>query len=264
MNEKSVLQTQVTRDHFIVYAGLLLIFLVGWASMGYMAWAMQHMDVVDMWMPPRLEVRSWQLHDFAMLFSMWAVMMIAMMTPSIAPMVSLFVTVNHNKHQIEQAYVPTFIFLLGYLFAWVIASALISVLQYLLHVTDLLNPMMDSRSFLLSGSILIVAGIYQWTPLKDSCLTVCRTPLSFLMTRWRDGAVGAIRMGFEHGIYCVGCCWALMAIMFAVGVMNFLWMIIIAFFVLIEKVSPFSPYLFRFLSGLALVFWGVFWLWLQP
>lgn len=259
MSTDSIPANYFSRDYWIVYTCLLTICLLGWGYMGYMGWAMQHMDMVDMWMPPRGGTRPWELYDFWMLFVMWAVMMMAMMTPSILPMVSLYVTVSHNKKIKSQAYTPTLIFLIGYLIAWTLFSVGISIVQYSLHITGLLNPMMDSRSYLLSGGALIVAGIYQWTPWKDACLEQCRSPLHYLMTSWRDGGWGTIRMGFHHGFYCIGCCWALMAVMFAVGVMNILWMVIIAFFVLAEKISPLSAKYLRTVSGLGLVTWGGYW-----
>ena len=253
-----------TRDHWIVYAGVIVLFSLGWGYMAYMGWAMQNMHVVDMWMPPRAGTRAWTLYDFWMLFAMWGVMMIAMMVPSVMPMVTLHVTVSQSKRARGQHYVPTYIFLLGYLIIWIVFSIVISCVQYPLHTNGLLNPMMDSRSYLLSGGILVMAGIYQWTPLKDACLHQCRTPLNFLMNHWREGRSGAIKMGMHHGLYCVGCCWALMAVMFAVGVMNVLWMIAIAAFVLIEKISLFSALLFRVVSGLGLMAWGAYWLSLYP
>jgi predicted metal-binding membrane protein len=119
--------------------------------------------------------------------------------------------------------------------------------------------MMDSRSYLLSGLVLIVAGIYQWTPAKDACLTTCRSPLGFLMTQWREGNMGALIMGIRHGVYCVGCCWALMLVLFGVGVMNMLWVLLITAFVVVEKILP-APGPVRFVSGLGLVCWGGYWL----
>ena len=264
MVNSSFQQNYFTRDHIIVYGGLTVLFLMGWAYMGYMAWAMQNMDVVEMWMPPMTDTRAWELYDFWMLILMWVVMMIAMMTPSILPMVSLFVTVSRRKREKDQTYVSTLIFLGGYLIAWVLFSVVISLVQYPLHLGGWLNPMMNSRSYLLSGGILVLAGLYQWTPFKDACLKQCRTPLNFLMTCWREGNSGAIRMGLLHGFYCIGCCWALMAVMFAVGVMNVLWMMVIAIFVLAEKISRFSALLFRVISGTVLVIWGVYWLSLYP
>ena len=260
MAPEAIKQNYFSRDHWIVYSAMLALCLSAWGYMGYMGWAMQHMDVVDMWMPPRSGTRAWELYDFWMLFFMWTVMMIAMMTPSVLPMVSMYVTVTGSKKSKGQAYTPTIIFLSGYLIAWTLFSVAISIAQYPLHVVGLLNPMMDSRSYLLSGIILVLAGIYQWTPWKDACLEQCRSPLHFLMTSWREGKWGAVRMGIHHGIYCVGCCWALMAVMFAVGVMNVMWMLVIAFFVLAEKISPFSSKYIRIISGIGLVTWGGYWL----
>ena len=260
MRAKSIRLNYFSRDHLIVYMAMLTLCFVAWGYMAYMGWAMQHMDTVEMWMPPRSGTRPWQLYDFWMLFVMWSVMMIAMMTPSVLPMVSMYMTVAQSKKSKGQAYTPTIIFLLGYLIAWILFSVIISIIQYPLHVTGLLNPMMDSRSYLLSGTILIFAGIYQWTPWKNACLQQCRSPLQFLMTSWHEGKWGAVRMGIHHGTYCIGCCWALMAVMFSVGVMNVMWMIIIAFFVLAEKISPVSAGYIRFISGVGLVVWGGYWL----
>ena len=264
MSDYSIKHNYFSRDHCIVYAGMFVVCLLGWGYMAYMAWAMHNMDIVDMWMPPRAGTRAWLPYDFYMLFMMWTLMMIAMMTPSVLPMVSMYVTVKKSKKTRGQAYAPTFIFLLGYLLAWTLFSVVISIAQYPLHTSGLLNPMMDSRSYLLSGAILLLAGVYQWTPWKDACLEQCRSPLHYLMTRWREGYVGAMRMGLHHGIYCIGCCWALMVVMFAVGVMNVLWMIAIAFFVLAEKISPVSAKYLRMISGLVLVVWGSYWLSLYP
>ena len=264
MTHKAIKLNYFSRDHLIVYSAMLGICLSTWAYMGYMGWAMQNMHIVDMWMPPRSGTRSWQLYDFWMLFFMWTVMMIAMMTPSVLPMVSMYVTVTRSKKSKEQSYTPTIIFLCGYLIAWTLFSVAISIVQYPLHVASLLNPMMDSRSYMFSGVVLVIAGIYQWTPWKDACLEQCRSPLHYLMTSWREGKRGAIRMGMHHGAYCVGCCWALMAVMFAVGVMNVMWMLVIAFFVLAEKISPVSSRYIRIISGVGLVVWGGYWLSLYP
>ena len=135
---------------------------------------------------------------------------------------------------------------------------MVSLFQWPLHERGLLDPMMDSRSYLLSGGILIIAGIYQFTPLKDVCLNQCRTPLGFIMTAWKDGNMGALKMGLHHGLFCVGCCWALMLILFAVGVMNMLWVILITIFVLLEKVLPFSPSASRMITGMGLIIWGCY------
>ena len=245
------------REYLIVGGGLAAIALMGWAYMVYMAWAMANMDKVDMWMPP-MGAMPWSGWDFFMLFFMWATMMVAMMTPSILPMVTMFATLNRNRRSRRQSYTPTFVFVAGYLVAWTGFSVLASAAQWPLHTAGLLDPMMDSRSYLMSGLVLIAAGIYQWTPFKDACLHSCRSPLGFLMTEWREGTAGALVMGVRHGIYCVGCCWALMLVLFAVGVMNMLWVLLITAFVVLEKVAPF-PRAVRLVSGLGLAAWGVYW-----
>ena len=246
------------REYLIVGGGLTGIALAGWAYMFYMAWAMANMDKVEMWMPP-IATATWTVWDFFMLFVMWATMMVAMMTPSILPMVTMFTSLNKNRRSRQQSYTPTFIFVTGYLIAWTGFSVLAAIAQWPLHTAGLLNPMMDSRSYLLSGLVLIVAGIYQWTPAKDACLTTCRSPLGFLMTEWREGNMGALIMGIRHGVYCVGCCWALMLVLFGVGVMNMLWVLLITAFVVVEKILP-APGPVRFVSGLGLVCWGGYWL----
>lgn len=252
------------RDKLIVYGGITLVSLVGWAYMFYMGWAMENMHLVDMWMPPRGGARPWEIYDFWMLFVMWSVMMVAMMTPSVVPMVMMYTTINKGKQKKGLPYSPTFIFLSGYLVAWTLFSIVASAIQYPLHESGLLNPMMNSRSYLLSGGILVLAGIYQWTPLKEACLTECRSPLTFLMTSWKDGHLGAFKLGVHHGLYCIGCCWALMAVLFAVGVMNMLWVLAITIFVLIEKIGPTSSKVSRGITGLVLIVWGGYWLSLYP
>ena len=252
------------RDRMIVYGGVFLVGAMGWVYMFYMGWAMENMHLVDMWMPPQGGTRSWGWYDFWMLFSMWAVMMVAMMTPSIVPMVLMYTSVNKGKQKKGLPYSPTFIFLCGYLVAWSLFSFVASAIQYQLHESGLLNPMMNSRSYLLSGSILILAGLYQWTPLKEACLSGCRSPLSFLMTSWKDGHFGAFKLGVHHGLYCIGCCWALMLVLFSVGVMNMLWVLLITAFVLLEKVGPISSVYLRAATGLLLVIWGGYWLSLYP
>lgn len=243
-----------TREYLIVGGGLAGIALIGWAYIFYMAWAMNHMDLVDMWMPP-MASQEWGVMDFVMLFVMWTVMM---MVPSVTPMVMVFAAVNRNKAQQDQSYVPTFVFITGYLVAWSGFSLCISLAQWPLHTAGVLNPMMDSRSYVFSGIVLICAGVYQWTPLKEACLSLCRSPLGFLIAHWRDGRFGALSMGIRHGLFCIGCCWALMLVMSAVGVMNMLWVLLLAMFVLLEKILP-APHLVRGLSGLGLILWGARW-----
>ena len=202
--------------------GLVAVSVAAWAYMLYDYVRMQTMPMSQMWMPPT-GGGAWSLQDFWLTFVMWAVMMVAMMLPSAAPMVLMFATVNRKRRSQQRPYVPTFVFASGYVAVWILFSAVVTLVQWPLHHWALLTPMMDNASAIMAGLVLIIAGVYQWTPWKDACLNQCRTPLGFLMTEWREGAAGAFLMGVKHGFFCVGCCWALMLVLFAVGVMNMLW-----------------------------------------
>ena len=232
----------------------------GWAWMLHMDWTMRDMmqgGPSIAWMPPPAGAGGWSGYDFWMLFAMWAIMMVAMMTPSAIPTLRTYRTMQRNRSRQTLEPVSWTIFLVGYLAAWTVFSAVISVIQWPLHEWGLLDPMMASRSQLFSGILLIVAGLYQWTPWKDACLTQCRTPMQFLLARWKDGRSGALQMSFEHGLYCVGCCWALMLVLFAVGVMNMLWVAAIMLFVIVEKALPSPARLFRTVTGLLLAGSGI-------
>ncbi len=172
------------------------------------------------------------------LFVMWAVMMAAMMLPGAAPMVVVFDAVGRERRAEGEEGAPTWPFVLGYVLAWTAFALAAAVLQWALHRAALLSPMMESVSPVTGGLLFIAAGLYQWTPLKRVCLKHCRSPLTFILLHWREGEVGALRMGFRHGVYCLGCCWVLMALLFAVGVMNLWWVGAIAAFVVVEKIAP--------------------------
>jgi predicted metal-binding membrane protein len=191
-----------------------------------------------------------------MMFVMWTVMMVAMMVPSVGPMVLVFAALNRKRRAEDRPYVPTGLFLLGYLAVWTGFSAIITLAQWGLHRAALLSPQMVSTSPIFGGGLLIFAGIFQFTSFKCACLKHCRTPLQFLMTSWRDGWGGAWKMGLEHGLQCTGCCWMLMLLLFVAGVMNLLWVATITLFVLVEKVVPRSRWFTR-AGGVASIAWGV-------
>ncbi len=199
---------------------------------------------------------SWNASALLLLFLMWAVMMVAMMVPSAVPMIQGFVAVNERRRNSSRPVIPVGVFVLGYIVAWTSFSAAAALAQWGLHRAALLSPMMVSTSPILSGGLLLAAGIFQWTPLKRACLRNCRSPLTFLMSGWRDGTAGAFFMGLHHGAYCVGCCWALMVLLFVVGVMNLLWVAVIALFVIAEKVLPRGE-LIAHIAGVALVVVGI-------
>jgi len=254
MQSSTALETVLKRDRMIVLGGLAGITALAWAYIGYLTWDMGRMDMtMDMAMP---RMQTWGVPDLVLLFVMWAVMMVAMMVPSAAPLLLMFTTINRRRRTQHQPYVPTAVFLGGYLLVWSGFSVLAMLVQWGLHSAALLSPMMVSTSPILGGLLLLAAGGFQWTPLKYTCLTRCRSPLGFLMTDWREGYRGALIMGLRHGMYCVGCCWVLMALLFAAGVMNLLWVAIIAAFVLVEKVVPRGDLVGR-LAGAGLVVAGL-------
>jgi len=186
------------------------------------------------------------------MFVMWAVMMAAMMIPSAAPMILMFARVNRERRERQRPYVPTAVFLAGYLTVWTAFSAVATLLQGALLKAALLSPMMVTTSPVLGGGLLLAAGIFQWTPLKRACLDHCRSPLSVILSEWREGTQGAFVMGLRHGAYCAGCCWTLMVLLFVAGVMNLLWVAAIAVFVLTEKAAPQGVWVGR-AAGLALI-----------
>jgi len=179
-----------------------------------------------------------------------------MMVPSASPLILMMAAANRKRRERDDPLVPTGLFLTGYLLVWTAFSAVATVAQWGLHAAALLSPGMVSVSPLLGGLLLLTAGIFQFTPLKQACLIHCRSPLGFIMGHWREGRAGAMRMGLEHGLYCVGCCWILMALLFVAGVMNLLWVAGISLFVLAEKVLPRGELVGR-LGGAVLLVAGV-------
>jgi predicted metal-binding membrane protein len=193
------------------------------------------------------------------MFLMWWVMMIGMMLPSALPMTLTFATVNRRRRALGTPYVPTAVFVAGYVLAWGAFSVAATALQWGLERAALMTPMMRTSSPLLGGLLFVAAGLYQLTPLKHACLRRCRSPLAFVLERWHDGTAGALRMGAEHGAYCLGCCGLLMALLFVGGVMNLLWVAAIAAWVLVEKVLPYGAVMARAagVSAIALGAWMI-------
>ena len=229
--------------------GLVLVSLFAWIYVIREASSMKGMSTMDMNMHMDMnmdlsmdvampQMHSWGAIDIVLIFTMWTVMMIAMMVPTAAPMILLFATFNRKRREQQRPFVRIGIFLIGYLIVWTGFSIIAALAQWGLHRAALLSPMMISTSPALGGSLLMVAGIFQWTPLKNTCLSHCRSPLDFFSTDWREGSTGALRMGLKHGAYCLGCCWVLMLLLFVTGVMNLVWIAGIAIFVLLEKVAP--------------------------
>ncbi len=256
----TIAEALLKRDRIVVGAALASVISLAWAYMFYLGWQMKVMVSGESGMDMAMShVQVWGVADFFFTFIMWAVMMVAMMTPSAAPMVLVFSKLNRQRHpqqtSVLAAGLPTGIFLSGYLIVWASFSAVATATQWGLHSIALLSPMMESTSPVLGGALLIGAGVFQFTSLKQTCLAHCRSPLGFLMSEWRQGCLGALRMGMHHGAYCVGCCWLLMALLFVAGVMNLLWVATIAAYVLIEKVAPDARWLSR-ATGFLIIAWG--------
>lgn len=191
------------------------------------------------------------------LFVMWAVMGIAMMLPTALPLVGLYQKMHAGRHPGVPTTGPTLNLIHGYLLAWFGFGAAAALAQWGLEHAGMLTPVMgEVKSPAVAGAVLIGAGVFQLSPLKLMCLSKCRSPLSFLMTKWRDGSRGALRMGLEHGSHCLGCCWALMLVMFVVGVMNLVWMAVLTVVMLAEKVAPRGDLIAR-ASGVALIALGI-------
>ena len=209
------------------------------------------------------QLTPWTPGYAVLMFFMWWIMMVAMMLPSASPMILLHAAVSRKTQRVrEKAYhgsSPVKLasyFTLGYLVVWAFFSALATAGQWGLERSALLSSMMGSTSLALGAGLLIAAGLYQLTPLKQACLRHCRSPLHFISAHWRNGPAGAVRMGIEHGAFCLGCCWFLMLLLFYGGVMNLYWIIGLALFVLLEKAIPLGHWLGR-ATGALLIAWGV-------
>lgn len=248
------------RDRLVVAACLCVICLLSWlyllsgAGTGMSALAMSTWEF-----PPPAHgagAGGWALGYWAIMIAMWWVMMIAMMLPSAAPMVLLYARVQrHNWQQagIVDAMVPTMAFVAGYLASWLVFALLATGLQWALEHLGLVHGMMMwSNSNVLSGVFLLLAGTYQFSSLKGACLSHCRNPAGFLSKHWRSGRLGALCLGWLHGIYCVGCCWVLMLLLFVGGIMNLVWIAGLALVVLLEKLLPRGDWLAR-ASGVAML-----------
>ena len=200
--------------------------------------------------------RRWTAADVFFTFAMWAVMMIGMMAGTAIPVLLLFAA--SQRARAGRNLTPSVVmFGLGYLSVWLGFSACAAAAQWTLHQATMLAPSMRLANPRLAGGILLAAGAYQVTPFKGSCLTQCRSPLGFLMTHWRDGRLGAFSMGARHGGYCLGCCWALMCVLFVVGVMNLVWVALLTGFVMSEKVGPAAAVVSR-IAGVIMMALGIF------
>lgn len=218
----------------------LLAAVIGgsWGYLFYQAWQMQHLPMAQMWMPPSV-LSDWATADFFWVFSMWAVMMAAMMLPSSLPMLRAFARYCQKDAGANETRVLWFGG--GYLAVWLVFSVVLTVVQWLFHGWAWLSPMMENRQPIMAAGILLTAGAYQFTAFKNACLRHCRSPFGFLLDHWQPGSLGAWQMGMSHGLSCLGCCWAQMLVMFALGVMSLPAMLLITLLAIVEKWLPVDP-----------------------
>lgn len=273
------LEAVLRRDRLIVAAALGVIAALAWT---YVLWLAADMNMDGMQMggmsmsgsgmaPTGImgmiapAAAPWSAVEFAFMFVMWAVMMVGMMAPSAAPMILMYARVGRQGKIAGKPLAATGWFAAGYFLAWAGFSLAATVALWVLEREALLDARMASANILVGAIVLMAAGIYQWTPIKNACLAQCQTPLRFLMSHggFRGNVLGCLRLGLLHGTYCVGCCWILMALLFVVGVMNVLWIALLAVLVLLEKLTPWGRWVAR-ISGAACIAAGAWMVFARP
>jgi predicted metal-binding membrane protein len=260
-SDDTLLEAVLRRDRLTVVSALGAVIALSWIWI--LLGAGTGMSAIEMilgadpdGMARMMAPAEWTVGYAGIMFTMWWVMMAAMMLPSAAPILLLFARINRKERSAGRPFIPTGVFAAGYLAAWGGFSALATGAQWSLERLGLLSPMMATTSYWLGGAILLAAGIWQLTPIKGICLRHCRSPMAFLVQSWRPGSAGAFRMGLEHGSFCLGCCWFLMGLLFFGGIMNLFWIIGLAAFVLLEKTTPMGSWIGRFV-GIGVAAWGV-------
>jgi predicted metal-binding membrane protein len=233
------------RERYLILGVLLVLAALAW---GLLIWQAPMMNNQAMGLTMGMS---------AVLFiAIWAVMMVAMMFPAAAPMILMFGAVYAGKRRQEQPYVPTWIFVSAYLLVWTLSGVLAYFLAIEVEKLAGQSMWLMENAPRIGGAILVIAGLYQLSPLKNVCLSKCRTPLQFLLTSWHDGYTGAFRMGIEHGVFCLGCCWLLFVILFPLGLMNLAVMALVTALIFAEKALPIGRQISR-LAGVGLIVYGV-------
>lgn len=248
----SALENLASRDRTFLLGGLIGISALAW---GYLIALADHSAAAEAAIHPH--TRPWTGADFWMTFVMWGVMMVAMMAPTVAPMLLALARIDRAQPAPSGPLLPATLFLAGYLLVWTGFSLVATLAQWRLHELALVTASGASNHAAFGGLLLLSAGAFQLTPLKQACLSRCRSPLMFLMSAWRPGSWGGLRMGMLHGAFCIGCCWALMALMFVAGTMNLLWCAALMLLMLAEKGLP-SGRLVGRAAGVGLMAWGMY------
>jgi len=254
------LERTLRRDRLIVIVSLVSVvaFAAVYTVLGIgMSMSAATMTRMAITMPGMaMASADWTPQYALLVFLMWWVMMIAMMVPSAAPTVLLYANLARKGKEANKPYAPAYVFLLGYLVVWAGFSLAATLLQWLLVSVGQISGMMEITHAPLAAALLVAAGLYQLSPLKQACLRHCQHPLMFLMNNWKPGNIGAFRMGMQNGFFCLGCCWVLMALLFVGGVMNLLWIAGLAIFVGVEKLAGNHKWIMA-LSSLLLVAAGL-------
>ena len=256
MNSPTAIESLLRRDRWLVGAALAVVIVLCWVWIVPMAIDMYgSMSGASEWMM----ADDWDFTHLVLLFAMWVVMMAGMMLPSAAPALLIYAAVVRRSPDGARVTTQAYAFGSGYLLVWTLFSLAATVLQRALANMLLLSPMMEMSDRRLGGALFLAAGLFQFTPFKRACLQYCRSPAEFLTRHWQAGVGGGFHLGWLHGLYCLGCCWALMLLLFVGGVMNLWWIAGLTVFVLLEKVAPLGVQGGR-LSGLPLIALGLWFL----
>jgi predicted metal-binding membrane protein len=249
------IEATLRRERLIILAILVALVGLSWLYLIREAGNMERMMAGLGSMP--MQPTAANSKTLALAFMMWVIMMAGMMLPSVAPMTLFYAAIVRKNRERGTALPAAWLFVSGYLLVWVGFGLGATMLQVLFEEMRLASPMLIVADRWLSSAILVGAGAYQWSPLKDKCLAQCRSPIRFITSHWHAGRLGALRMGVISGGYCFGCCWAIMLLLFVGGAMNLIWVAVITGFVLLEKVVPHGRLVSR-ITGLVLIGGGVF------
>ena len=258
----NLVETALGRERALLIGAMAILFLLsGLYTLFGVGMEMSAIDMTRMAemrdMAGMRQAGSWGPGYFALVFLMWWVMMVAMMLPSVAPTILLYAALLRRTGTAAPVPLTTAIFLAGYLATWAGFSVAAAVVQHSLEAAGIISATMMTLVDTVPGAIvLFLAGAFQFTPWKDRCLARCRSPAEFIVRRRRPGVSGAFRMGLEHGVYCLGCCWFLMALLFVGGIMNLYWIVGLSAFVALEKLTPCGKLASR-IAGVILVAWGL-------
>ena len=242
------------RDRALLLGALGVLVALSW-------WYLFNLSRDMTWMMQTMGIGPWSAADFLMMFLMWAVMMVGMMVPTAVRTVMIFAQISNRAKQRGKVAASAYWFTAGYIMIWTGFSVGATLLQWAFDQAALTSPMMILTSPYLGAFLLISAGAWQLSPIKDKCLRHCRSPAMYIATHFRPGIAGAINLGVRHGLYCLGCCWLLMGLLFVGGIMNFLWIAAISGFILAEKLSLASSWILRVSGGLMIGAGVVYLIW---